>query len=113
VPGPDPEQRHGGEPERHDRAERPADPRRPLGLDGKQRHEVTRQATDGMRSRASGSQRTLCWSKVDSNSRSPVIGTMIFDTGSATSSSAQVEVFSNCILQICMGLLQVATRMSC
>ena len=31
--------------------------------------EVTRQATDGMR-RASGSQRTLCWRKGDSNCRS-------------------------------------------
>ena len=40
VPGdtPDPEQRDCQEPERHDRAERPADPRRPLGLDGEQRH---------------------------------------------------------------------------
>ena len=36
---PDPEQRDRGEPERHDGAERPADPRRPLGLDGEQRHE--------------------------------------------------------------------------
>ena len=67
-----PEQRDGGEPECHDRAERPADPRRPLGLDGKQRHEVTRQATDGMRSRGSGSQRTLCWRGPDSNHQSRV-----------------------------------------
>jgi hypothetical protein len=28
---------------------------------------VARQATDGMRSRGSGSQRTLCWRKADSN----------------------------------------------
>src|SRR6267378_2586387 len=77
--GPDPEQRDGGEPERHDRAERPADPRRPLGLDGKQRHEVTRQATDGMRSRGSGSQRTLCWRKKDSNPRSPARETTLRD----------------------------------
>ena len=31
------------------------------------RHEVTRQATDGMRSRGSGSQRTLCWREMDLN----------------------------------------------
>jgi hypothetical protein len=49
-----------------------ADPRCPLGLDGKRRHEVTRQATDGMRSRGSGSQRTLCRREPNSNYRSRV-----------------------------------------
>src|SRR5262249_53005092 len=35
-------------------------------------HEVTRQATDGVRSRGSGSQRTLCSREMDSNHWFPV-----------------------------------------